>query len=227
VREVTGGERGRDVPSTRSGGADCLEVASGTSARVPGCWDERLWGTASRREMRAAPLSPAAERRRSPGDAHAKLEVRLGLAEDVLVGHRLGSSSQAAALRGRDRRVSDEQDDSRNVRSGLHCRRRCSPSRWPQWVGTCRLRSAGQQQQRVGKRTAPGRRLAAVGRCRPKRATRGPVVPGRHRRESRRRGIDPPDITSAAATLRSLRACGAAYRCRHCSGHRAPIQSQL
>ena len=66
------------------------DVASGAGAAVPGCWGEDLRGSEPPEDEGGGTVSYG-ERRRLPGNALVKLEVGLGLAEDVPVRQRLGS----------------------------------------------------------------------------------------------------------------------------------------
>ncbi len=80
-----GGYRGRNAPSTRSGGADGGRQRC-KRAR-PQSAGARIRGPADRRSTRSA--APACERRRPPVTALVKLEVGLKLANEVSVRHRL------------------------------------------------------------------------------------------------------------------------------------------
>ena len=89
---------------------------------------QRTGGTQGRLPPRLA--ETASRRRWLPGNALVKLDVGLGLAEEVPVRHRPEIIVPGGRLaRGRVCGVSDGDDDRRNVRSGCHCRRGCCNSR--------------------------------------------------------------------------------------------------
>ena len=70
--------------------AGLTEVASVAIARVPGCWSEPLRRSALPGEESGCSVA-GRERRRLPGNALVKLEVRVRLFEKVPVRDRLGS----------------------------------------------------------------------------------------------------------------------------------------
>ena len=84
------------------------DVASGASTRVRGCCGEHLRGSEPPGDEGGGAI--CGRRWRLPGDAVVKLDVGLGLAEEVPVGHRpeaCGPRAEAICRGG----LGDERDD--------------------------------------------------------------------------------------------------------------------